>query len=193
MRMSTRTTGRVIGALFLSAFALYGSGAALAGSASTARAGVVLMVANCVAVATIGVLGLRVIGAAGVPYLVGRAGEAALLAVGAAFVPVGAPFADDVVHHTYQLAMISLGVGSLPFCLVLRRDGWVPSWLAVWGLVGYAVLALGAVAELLGHAVGIALSVPGGLFEVTFGALLAVRGLSRGRAGDGRAEDGGES
>lgn len=186
MRMSTRTTGRVIGALFLSAFVLYGSGAALAGSASTARAGVVLMVANCVAVATIGVLGLRVIGAAGVPYLVGRAGEAALLAVGAAFVPVGAPFADDVVHHTYQLAMISLGVGSLPFCLALRRDGWVPSWLAVWGLVGYAVLALGAVAELLGHAVGIALSVPGGLFEVTFGALLAARGLSRGRAGDGR-------
>ncbi|GAA0926928.1 DUF4386 family protein [Virgisporangium aurantiacum] len=175
--MSTRTIGRVIGMLFLSAFVLYGGGAALAGSASTVEAGAVLMVANCVAVATIGVLALRMLGTDAVPYLVGRVGEALLLAVGVVFVLLRAPVTDAAVDYSYQVAMLSLGIGSIPFCVALRRGGLVPYWLAMWGLVGYAVLALGAVAEILGYAVGVALSVPGGLFELTFGALLLVRGL----------------
>jgi hypothetical protein len=178
--MSTRMIGRVIGALFLGAFALYGGGAALAGSASTVEAGALLIVANCVAVVTIGVLAFRVLGTAAVPYLVGRAGEAALLAVGAVFLLARTPFADDVAEYSYQLAMLSVGIGSLTFCEALRRSGLVPSWLALWGLVGYAVFALGAAAEILGYAVGVALSVPGGLFEVTFGVLLLVRGLPLG-------------
>lgn len=181
--MSTTTIGRVIGALFLSAFGLYGGGSALAGSESTVEAGALLMLANCVAVAAIGVLALRLVRSNA--YLVARAGEAVLLAVGVVFVLIRAPFSADANDYCYQLAMVSLGLGSLPFCAALRREGLVPSWLAVWGMVGYVVFALGAIAEILGYAVGVALSVPGGLFELTFGALLLARGLPlRGTRGD---------
>jgi hypothetical protein len=53
----------------------------------------------------------------------------------------------------------------------------VPGWLAVWGIVGYAALAAGALLELVGVAVGLALSVPGGLFEVALGLILIARGF----------------
>jgi hypothetical protein len=175
--MSTTTIGRLIGALFLGAFAFYLAGGALAESGSTLGAGALLMFANSVAVAAIGVLALRVIGPAGPAYLVARVAEAVLLTVGIVFLLTREPFATAANGYCFQLAMLSLGLGSLPFCTALRREGLVPGWLAVWGVVGYAVFALGAAAEILGHSVGVVLSAPGGLFEVTLGALLLVRGL----------------
>jgi hypothetical protein len=36
--------------------------------------------------------------------------------------------------------------------------------------------------EILGHNVGVALSIPGGLFEITFGALLIANGSPRSKA-----------
>ena len=45
------------------------------------------------------------------------------------------------------------------------------------GLAGYTLLALGAVAELLGFGLGLALSIPGGLFEVVLGVILLFRGF----------------
>ena len=79
----------------------------------------------------------------------------------------------------FQLAMLVLGVGSLAFCRLLGRAGLVPVALAWWGLLGYALLALGAVLELLGLPYGVWLSLPGGLFEVALGLWLLFKGFLR--------------
>ncbi len=78
----------------------------------------------------------------------------------------------------YQIAMAGLGVGCLFFCGLLYQTGLVPRWMAAWGFVGYATLAAGAVLELFGFGVSLLLSAPGGLFEVTFGVWLIVRGFN---------------
>jgi hypothetical protein len=173
--MSLRTAGRYAGAFFLLAFVAYGVGSALAGQ----FAGTALVVLNSVLVAAIGAL---VFAALRRPhpriawtYLVARGAEAILLTAGIVLrESVGAGAADIA----YQLAMLSLGLGSLPFCLVLYRQRWLPGWLAIWGFAGYALLAAGAAAELLGAAVGLVLAVPGGLFEIVFGLLLLARGFA---------------
>lgn len=79
--------------------------------------------------------------------------------------------------RAYQLAMIILGLGSLPLCYLLFKERLVPAALSILGLLGYALLALGACLELFGYSVGVLLSVPGGLFEVIFGIRLIVKGF----------------
>src|SRR5947208_13807193 len=71
-----------------------------------------------------------------------------------------------------------LGIGSLFFCALLFRTGLVPRFLAVWGFIGYACFAGGNLLELFGVA-GAALvsSIPGGLFELTFGIWLIAKGF----------------
>jgi hypothetical protein len=59
---------------------------------------------------------------------------------------------------------------------VLLQAHLVPRFLAVWGIVGYAVLAVGGMLEILGYGVGLALSAPGGLFELVVGVLLVAKG-----------------
>ncbi len=98
--MSTRTIGRVVGALFLLAFAVYGAGGALVDSGTAATdvlsgvvnhqtqiaAGAMLMLLNSVVVIGIGVLVFPVLKPqheiTAYAYLVTRTVEAVLLAVG---------------------------------------------------------------------------------------------------------------
>ncbi|WP_106402176.1 DUF4386 domain-containing protein [Actinocorallia populi] len=212
--MSTRTAGRIVGALFLLAFAVYITGTALVGSGSglpdsppraddpRIPAGALLMLVNSAAVAGIGVLALPVLRphdeTSAHAYAISRAIEAVMLAVGVVFVLLLVPLAKEQAdagaegsalfqalartalqgnEYAYQVAMTSLAVGGLLFCRVLLRARLVPAPLAVWGLAGYAVFLAGAVLEILGHEVGLVLSVPGGLFEVALGVLLVVRGF----------------
>ena len=153
---------RLIGVLFLLAFALYGSGVD------------VLMLLNSVDVIAIGVLAFPVLrrthklGA--YAYLASRILEGVLLAVGVLT-------NSEVV---YWVAMIGLALGSLFFCRVLLQARLVPRPLAVLGLIGYAALAAGGILELLGYSAGLVLSIPGGLFEVVLGILLVVKGFSSG-------------
>lgn len=173
--MFLRVTGRCAGAFFLLAFVAYGIGTALSGQS----AGTALVVLNSVLVAAIGVLAFRALRRphpkAAWTYLVARGAEAFLLTAGIVLLDaVGAGAAD----FAYQLAMLSLGLGSLPFCLALNRQRWLPSWLAIWGFTGYALLATGAAAELIGARVGLVLAIPGGLFEIVFGLLLLARGFA---------------
>jgi hypothetical protein len=170
--MSTSTVARVIGALFLSAFLLYGGGSAVLSS----TAGPLLLLANSVAVVAIGVLVQRLV--AQPAYLVARGAEGVLLAVGVVFLLLREPFSTDANNACYQVAMLALGLGSLPFIRALRRADLIPGWLATWGLLGYGVFTLGATAELLGYGIGLACSVPGGLWELTFGGYLMARGAS---------------
>ncbi|QDY08174.1 DUF4386 family protein [Micromonospora sp. HM134] len=182
--MSLRVTGRWAGAFFLSAFVAYGVGSALAGR----PAGVALVLANSVLVAAIGVLAFRALrrphpGVAWL-YLVTRGAEAFLLAAG---LVLRDRYGDGAADLAYQLAMLALGLGSVPFCLALARRRWLPRWFAGWGTAGYALLAAGAVAALAGVEVGVAPAVPGGLFEVAFGVVLLVRGFAPATAATGPA------
>ena len=137
------------------------------------------MLLNSVVVATIGVLVFRVCRRphprTSAAYLIARGFEAILLAVGVVgLVSMGSA---EINNLAYQGAMLVLGVGSVPFCRVLLRDQFVPRWLAIWGMVGYAVLAAGALLELVGLPVGLVLAIPGGLFEMALGVILVAHGF----------------
>ncbi len=74
--------------------------------------------------------------------------------------------------------MMVLGLSSLLFCYALYRYRLLPRWMALWGLVGYALLGTGAVLEICGMTIGLLLSIPGGLFELVLGIWLLVRGFN---------------
>lgn len=166
---------RAIGALFLSAFVLFGAGSALGSSPW----GLVLIVVNSVAVATIGVLFHDLVHAnhprAASAYLIARGSEAVVLAIGGLLVrlkalPVGSGVALDV-------AMVGLGVGSVPLFHMLGAERRLPRLLALWGVVGYIALTVGSLLDLGGWPVALWFSVPGGIFELVFGTWLLTGGL----------------
>lgn len=217
--MSTRTIGRTVGGLILLAYVAYIAGGTLVDSASgnlsdvvaspmRVSAGAVLMLANSAIVASIGVLVFPVLRPyhqiSAYAYLIARAIEGVMLAVGVLFllllVPLGdehaaagaadvsvlpslARVAEDANLYAYQFGMISLGLGSLLFCRVLLRARLVPRFMAVWGLAGYAIFVIGSMLEVLGYGVSLALSVPGGLFEIALAVLLIARGFPAGQTG----------
>ena len=78
----------------------------------------------------------------------------------------------------YQVAMIGLGVGSIPLWLLAYRTRLVPRTLAALGILGYGGFAIGAGLEMVGIQVGLLLSIPGGLFEVAVAIWLIARGFS---------------
>jgi len=77
----------------------------------------------------------------------------------------------------YQIGEMSLGLGCVFLCLRLLRSGLIPRFMAIWGVVGYAILVEGTIAELFGSHIGLALSIPGGLFEVALGVWLLIKGF----------------
>ena len=109
--------------------------------------------------------------------------HAAAGAADASVLPSLARVAEDANLYAYQFGMISLGLGSLLFWRILLRATLVPRFMAVWGLAGYAIFVLGSVLEVLGYGVSLALSVPGGLFEIALAVLLIGRGFPAGPTG----------
>ena len=78
----------------------------------------------------------------------------------------------------YNLAMITLGVAGLMLCYTLYRAKLVPRLLAVWGLVGYAIILCGSVLEVLGFGLLSIHAIPGGLWELFIGVWLIVKGFN---------------
>jgi hypothetical protein len=78
----------------------------------------------------------------------------------------------------YRVAMIALGIGSVPFWYLAYRVGLVPRALAAFGVVGYAIFATGYALDLLGLDVGLLAAIPGGLFEVAVAVWLIAKGFS---------------
>jgi hypothetical protein len=166
---------RTIGAFFLLVFLAYGFGSSLFKSASNPEKylGALLIVANSVMVLFIGFLLRKTLKLynplVGNIYLFTRLFEAsALLTI---FLNGSKP--DDL---GYVLAMLVLGIGSVPMCLTLLKHEITPSWLAIWGVIGYAVFAFGFLMELFGKAWSMYFLAPGGLWEVTFAAWLIFSG-----------------
>lgn len=171
-----RWEGRTFGALVLAAFALYGIGSAQPDH----PIGLALVSLNSIAVAMVGLIGFRLLRSQhrriGTGYLAARIVEAVLLAGGVGLVA----FTESADADTtgYLLAMIALGLGSVPFCHVLGRGRWLPAWLARSGIVGYVLLGIGALLEFAtGQGVTVFFAVPGGLFELALGIYLLWRGF----------------
>jgi hypothetical protein len=171
-----RWEGRLFGGLVLAAFFLYGIGSALVDE----PVGVALVAVNSLAVTIVGMIGFRLLRRSnfwvGTGYLATRLAEAILLGGGVALYS----FADrsDADITGYLLAMLTLGIGSLPFWHVVGRSPWLSTRFVLWGMVGYLALAIGAAIELTtGWEVTYFFAAPGGLFEIAVGVHLLRRGF----------------
>ena len=180
--MNTKLCNRILGLLFLAAFPLYGVGSSLL-LTDSGTLGLALVLTNSLVVAVIG----RILQSIAAPYgravansyLVARLIEAVLLGV-SGYLVYKAGMADSGALY-YRIAMIGLGIGSLPLLAVLTRVEQMPSWLSRFGIAGYLALICGIAADGFGAVdFGLFLMIPGALFEVTFAFWLITYGLGRG-------------
>jgi hypothetical protein len=80
--------------------------------------------------------------------------------------------------YVYEIGMSTLGVSGLLLCYTLYQAKLLPRWLAVWGLVGYAIILCGMLSALMGSGLGDLSSLPGGLWEMFVGVWLIVKGFN---------------
>lgn len=93
---------------------------------------------------------------------------------------VDAGTATALVHSNamaYQFGEMVLAAGSVALCALLFRTRLVPRWLSISGLIGYPILMSGAIAEVFGVHIGVALSIPGIFFELALPVWLFTRGF----------------
>jgi hypothetical protein len=81
-------------------------------------------------------------------------------------------------QYAYAIGMSALGLSGLMLCYTLYKAKLVPRFVAVWGLVGYAVILIGMLSDIMGSGLGLASSLPGGLWEVFIGVWLIVKGFN---------------
>ena len=167
--MATRNNV-IIGLLFISAFPLYGGGSALLESESSGL-GLALVLANSVVVLVIGKMIQSITIShdkfASDGYFYARLLEAVLLAI-SGYLVYSTGNAEEGVNF-YRIAMIGLGIGSIPLLIALMRGKLISTWLGRFGLLGYSFLMIGILADVIGEAdIGLMLMIPGALFELTF-------------------------
>jgi hypothetical protein len=107
----------------------------------------------------------------GMEYLnSGSSDKSSLQALGAVFTQANL--------YAYEIAMITVGVAGLILCSMFYRTQLVPRFLALWGLIGYAILLLGSVLQVLGFNLNSIQAIPGGLWELFIGVWLIAKGFS---------------
>src|SRR5215203_5318478 len=80
--------------------------------------------------------------------------------------------------YAYNFGMSFVGIASLMLCYTLYRATLVPRLVAVWGLVGYAIILCGSLLEVLGFNLQTIHAIPGGLWELFIGVWLIVKGFN---------------
>jgi hypothetical protein len=134
-----------------------------------------------------------------VGYLAARVVDASFIAIMVLFVLIQLPLGSEYLkaaapdafslqalstvsvqasQYAYQIGMSALGLGGLMLCYTLNRAKLVPRLVAVWGLLGYAIIFCGMVSDLMGSGLGLVSSIPGGLWEVFIGVWLIVKGFN---------------
>lgn len=132
-------------------------------------------------------------------YLASRIIDATFIAVYILFIllqiPLGSAYLKAVVPNTfylqtlstlfvqanlyaYDFGMIALGLAGLLLNYMLYRAKLVPRWLAIWGLLGYAIIFCGMLSAVMGSGLGLLSSIPGGLWEVVMGMWLIAKGFN---------------
>jgi hypothetical protein len=134
-----------------------------------------------------------------VGYLAARIVDATFIAIMALLILVQIPVAQEYLNdrsadtsylqalsavfteanlYAYELGMIAVGVAGLILCSMFYRTQLVPRLLAVWGLIGYAVLLGGSVLQVLGFNLNSIQAIPGGLWELFIGVWLIAKGFN---------------
>ena len=80
--------------------------------------------------------------------------------------------------YAYDIGMLTLGVSGLMLCYALYKTKLIPRILAIWGLIGYAIIFLGMVSEIMGSGLSLIASLPGGLWEIFIGFWLIFKGFN---------------
>jgi hypothetical protein len=215
------TYSRLIGALFIAGFVVYGGGFGLTTSVlgapdflSTISAQQTTLVLGAflmllVAPVDVGkaILFFPILENHGkrtaLAYLAAMIVEVVLLTLGALFLLMLVPLAQQGVDAgvanalgsllteantmAYQISQLSLGLGALFLCWLLFWTRLIPQWLAGLGVIGYALHAAGAIAEIFAIPISLILLIPGGLFELALAFWLLIKGFQP-EAYGGRAE-----
>ena len=205
------TYSRLIGALFLAGFVVYGVGFGLTSSVldapdflsqisahqSTLVLGAFLMLLNAPVDVGKAVLFFPIVENHGkrtaLAYLAAIIVEVVLLSLGALCLLMLVPLAQQGVDArvaqalgsllsksntmAYQIGQMSLGIGAVFLCSLLFRTRLIPRWLAGLGVIGYAIHAAGAIAEIFGIPISVILLIPGALFELTLPFWLFIKGF----------------
>ncbi len=132
-------------------------------------------------------------------YFGARVVEAAIIAVSALFIllqiPVGNEFLKASASQTsylqfisalllqsqaysYQIGMVALGMAGLTLCYGLYRAKLVPQFFVIWGFIGYVSFLGGSMLEALGFNLQLLHTLPGGLWEMSIGVWLIVKGFN---------------
>ncbi len=80
--------------------------------------------------------------------------------------------------YSYQIGMAIWGAGGLALSYLLLRSKLVPTFVSIWGLLGYVIFIAGTILELFGYEYGLMLSAPGGLFEIFLSLWLIIKGFN---------------
>ena len=132
-------------------------------------------------------------------YFSARIIEAAIIAVSALFIlfqiPLGAEILKASVSetfylqslsalfaqsqaYTYQIGMVTLGMAGLTLCYGFYRAKLVPQFFIIWGFIGYVSFLGGSMLEILGFNLQLLHTLPGGLWEISIGVWLIVKGFN---------------
>ncbi len=132
-------------------------------------------------------------------YLSARLVEAAIIAVSALFIllqiPLGVEFlkasATETSYlqslstlfaqsqaYTYQIGMVALGMAGLTLCYGFYRSKLVSQFFIIWGFIGYVSFLIGSMLEILGFNLQLLHTLPGGLWEMSVGVWLIVKGFN---------------
>jgi hypothetical protein len=207
---SRMTYSRLIGALFLAGFLVYGVGGVLVASVagapdflSTISAhqtilvlGAFLMLLNTPVDVAKAVLFFPILENHGkrtaLAYLATMIIEVVFLTVGVLALLMIVPLSQHAGEGwakglgslavqsnamAYQIGELSLGFGALFLCSLLFRTRLIPRWLAISGLIGYAFLMAGSIAEIFGIHISLYLTIPGIFFELVLPFWLFFKGF----------------
>jgi hypothetical protein len=81
-----------------------------------------------------------------------------------------------------DVVLIFIGVGGTLFCYLFFKSRYIPRLISAWGMATYLSMLFLAIASILmpdlSGSVKMALYAPGGIFEITIGAWLLIKGIN---------------
>ena len=188
---STRKIAVFVGVLFLTATVTFATGSGLIRSffidenpnKTSLIMGVLLEIACGVAVVGIGVLMFPILKVfnkkLALGYVVFRIIECAIIIGGGMYIL----FLIKLMWKYEMILFLFTGLGGLIFSYLLYQSQLVPRLLSVLGIIGYAMLSVGVLLDLLGYFymnsdAGMLLYIPGGLFELFLPVWLFIKGFN---------------